>query len=417
MTAANALAAAAERGFPAVVNALEASEQAWILLRVSNSESELCALVERPDERLDDLLRGKGFVPFRDPRSNGHTVHVAYDVAHDTWTRVRLYGRIPVGPRGERGANLTSALLARSEPLDGVRVLSPADAFWYAVLELTIGRGSNRPDADALVDLSDAAPTASPLREEVAAIDPALPDRITKAATGGDTAALRTLLRTLAESNRSRQKPVREPGDGMKPRGCLRMRDRGFTIAVLGPDGAGKTTLARGLVDSLPLESRYVYLGMWQRSTLRRLLAPIPGARFLLVVAKLLARSSRIAAHRRLGRIVVVDRFTYDADVPSTADWKSRTSAKILRRLTREPELAILLDARPEVMFARKGEHDPTRLGELRNSYLRMAQSEPRLAVLDAGEPPESVRRKATALIWDRLRSADADPQRQVRRR
>src|SRR5207244_2333560 len=38
----------------------------------------------------------------------------------------------------------------------------------------------------------------------------------------------------------------------------------GMSIVILGPDGAGKTTLAQGLAASVPLPSRQVYMGVWR---------------------------------------------------------------------------------------------------------------------------------------------------------
>jgi len=41
---------------------------------------------------------------------------------------------------------------------------------------------------------------------------------------------------------------------------------RMFSVAVVGPDGSGKTTICRRLRDTLGLPTRYVYMGI----------APIP---------------------------------------------------------------------------------------------------------------------------------------------
>src|SRR6266571_1664289 len=35
-----------------------------------------------------------------------------------------------------------------------------------------------------------------------------------------------------------------------------------FTVALIGPDGAGKTTIGRRLEQTLPLPVRYVYMGI-----------------------------------------------------------------------------------------------------------------------------------------------------------
>src|SRR5262245_21661073 len=39
-------------------------------------------------------------------------------------------------------------------------------------------------------------------------------------------------------------------------------RQRGVLIALLGPDGAGKTSLAQALVDSEQVRARHIYMGL-----------------------------------------------------------------------------------------------------------------------------------------------------------
>jgi thymidylate kinase len=182
-------------------------------------------------------------------------------------------------------------------------------------------------------------------------------------------------------------------------------RRLGVSVAVLGPDGAGKTSLADALRTSVPLGTRYVYLGMWRPSRLRDALRHLPGARLALVAAKLAAKSALISYHRSLGRIVIVDRFSYDADVSSaeTPDWRAQLSAPVLKRITPDPDLIVLLDAPAEVMYARKGEHDLGKLRRLRDGYLALADRDPRVVVVDAEQSREDVARQVSALLWARL--------------
>ena len=45
------------------------------------------------------------------------------------------------------------------------------------------------------------------------------------------------------------------------------MTRRGFTLALIGPDGAGKTTVARRLAEVLPLPVTYLYMGVSPESS------------------------------------------------------------------------------------------------------------------------------------------------------
>jgi thymidylate kinase len=187
-------------------------------------------------------------------------------------------------------------------------------------------------------------------------------------------------------------------------------RRLGVSLTVLGPDGAGKTSLADALLTSMPLGTRYVYLGMWRPSRLRDSLRHVPGARLALVATKLAAKSALIRYHRSLGRIVIVDRYSYDADVSSTetTDWRARVSAPVLKRMTPDPDVIVLLDAPAEVMHDRKGEHDVHTLRRLRSGYLALADRNPRVVVVDATRPREDVAREVSAMLWARLGSGAA---------
>ena len=97
---------------------------------------------------------------------------------------------------------------------------------------------------------------------------------------------------------------------------------KGLTVALLGPDGVGKSTLLAGLAASYPVPVRQIYMGMWQG-------AGRPGYTRLHAVAAIVLRPFRVwwrvacgAVHARRGRLVVFDRYTYDALLPITGSWR-----------------------------------------------------------------------------------------------
>jgi len=177
-----------------------------------------------------------------------------------------------------------------------------------------------------------------------------------------------------------------------------------MTVALLGPDGVGKSTLVEGLTAASPLPVRTIYMGMWQG-------AGRPGYTRLDAAVAILLRPLRVwwrvavaAAHVARGRLVIFDRYTYDALLPITGSlrWLKRPYFWLLAHLAPRPDLVIVLDLPGEVAFARKGEFTPEGLEAVRQRFLALA---PRIGaeVVDAAAPPEQVRAEVMARIRRRM--------------
>jgi thymidylate kinase len=151
------------------------------------------------------------------------------------------------------------------------------------------------------------------------------------------------------------------------------------------------------------VESAYAYLGIWRQTPLERSLRHVFGAQLAIRLLKLLAKSVAIEHHRRRGRLILLDRYTCDAALPSsTADVRGRVSAWLTTRTCRTPDLILLLDAPVELMYARKGEHGLEELQQRRDAYLAMLEQFPQMVVVDVSQSPDDVRRQATELLWSR---------------
>jgi len=189
---------------------------------------------------------------------------------------------------------------------------------------------------------------------------------------------------------------------------------RGFTVALIGCDGAGKTTVARALERDTDLPVSYLYMGVSPDSSnrllpttrvahaLKRSGARRPRRGLRRSVRSALRLANRVAeewyrqlialVQLRRGRIVVFDRhFAADFHASDVTDPRRtltrRAHGFLLTHLYPQPDLVVFLDAPPEVLFARKGEGTIASLSRRRDEYRRLGATLERFAVVEATQP------------------------------
>jgi thymidylate kinase len=222
----------------------------------------------------------------------------------------------------------------------------------------------------------------------------------------------------------------------------------GLTVALVGPDGAGKSTLCSLLNDSagLPFRLKTIYMGVnleasslmlpttrallvYKRLRGRRpdLVASPPGAQVRAAGRDGPRRTAKNAArltvwtaeewlrqlvalwYRTQGYVVVFDRHFfadyYQGDVDASrdaSDLPTRVHVWMLDKLYPKPDLVVCLDAPAEVLYARKHEATPAWLAARRQQYLALADVVPAFERVDASQPLDAV----LAQVVDLLRAA-----------
>ena len=226
-----------------------------------------------------------------------------------------------------------------------------------------------------------------------------------------------------------------------------------FTVALVGADGAGKTTVARMLERSSGLRCKYLYMGQSVLSSN----APLPSsllARFLKwrEYRKLAARSgdtrageagapdmhhlkrkrslarrsasflNRLAEawwrqllsllYRLRGFTLIYDRhFLFESAQPPASSGApqgnllDRLEYRVMSRSYPKPDLVVFLDAPGDVLYRRKGETSPKRLEQRRAAILRQAGRMANFVTVDASQPLDQVVTSVTRVLHEFRRS------------
>ncbi len=218
-----------------------------------------------------------------------------------------------------------------------------------------------------------------------------------------------------------------------------------FTVALIGPDGAGKTTVGRRLEKYSALPVKYLYMGVNPDASncalpttrlvraIKRLLGATPaggppdprrpavrptramprrvasvrsGLRLANRLAEEWFRQAVACYHKARGRVVLFDRHffldyhAYDiAGAGRGRPLTRRMHGLMLSRLYPKPDLVICLDAPAELLFARKREGTLEAL-ELRRAQCLSARSlVPHFAVVHVEQPLDCVVHEVADII------------------
>lgn len=221
-----------------------------------------------------------------------------------------------------------------------------------------------------------------------------------------------------------------------------------FTVALIGPDGTGKSTISKKLQDLLPLPTKYIYMGINQEATNFTLPTTLlwkkikrasgrqtdmggpPDPNRIQPPPKNLAR--RIARELKSGMwianliaeewfrqfvtwyyvsrgsVVIFDRhFYFDyykyhiANNGAGRTFSERVHGFVLNRVFPKPDLVIFLDAPAEVLFTRKREGSIELLEQRRQEYLQFQGKVRRFVTVDTTQTVDEVARQVCNSIMD----------------
>jgi thymidylate kinase len=178
-------------------------------------------------------------------------------------------------------------------------------------------------------------------------------------------------------------------------------------IVILGPDGAGKSSVIRGLIGELNQRGRVVKMRhLKPRIVMRRLGESVtivvdphgkPPRSALISLAKifvwLMEEWYAYLFQERKAELLLCDRYYHDLLVdPIRYRYGGPMSiARLIGTLMPQPRLWVLLDAPAEVLQARKQEVPPEETARQRQAYLSQVKKQRNYVIVDASQPLDKV--------------------------
>jgi hypothetical protein len=360
--------------------------------------------------RLRRLAAHLGFAAVPAWGYGSHAFFVSYDAVGDSWIKLDVVTELAFGSDYALAAGAEAECLERRRRVDGVPILSEDDAFWTLLLHRLLDKGDVGPrDTARLPALAEGAQTDSTLARTVESLCPPgwSACAIVAAASRGEWGSLTALGPRLAAAWRqdrradARRRTIANRSHRWSGKVLRWSRRRGLRVALLAPDGAGKSTLTKGVEGNFFFPVRSINMGLYQvpRPRGRRHL-PGPG------LARQLSRQwtgwVQGAYHQRRGRLVLFDRYAYDALLPTRFQYSRLGKARrwLLAHACPAPELVVLLDAPGDVLYERKAEKTAALLERQRRAYRGLLSRLPRAVIVDASREAEEVRPEVMAIIW-----------------
>jgi thymidylate kinase len=390
------------------------SEVVWAVLRApldpARPEGDIDILLEsRTAWAAEHIAHSVGFVTVPGRRDDLHLVRFHHDTGR--WLWLHCTTELAFGPFRAVRPGYENRWLASRRIGEGIAVLAPGDEFWITLMHALLDKGTISDRSRARLEATaEHACADGPLPESLERVLPAswTPAMLVERAREGRWDAIAQLGPALQTTARARRPTLLSRALDAATRTVAGVkgvrRRRGVSVALLGPDGAGKSTLATGLERSFVFPVRQVYMGLtggWLRRVDK---LRIPGlvrvGRFLVIWGRYLLG----LYHTHRGRLVVFDRYIYDAEVPTPYPLGrlGRLARWLDGRACPGPDLVLVLDAPGAVMHQRKGEYTAEMLEEWRQRFLALRGRIPNVEVLDTTQPPDVVRADATAAIWRR---------------
>jgi thymidylate kinase len=343
--------------------------------------------------------------------SNG--VHfLTFDLVTGQWVWLHIITELSFGPQTLLKTHAESGCLARRKRNGTLFSLSPDDGFWVLLFHCLLDKGEIKPHhRSQLLDLARGALPNSQLGKVMNEFSPTgwSSKLALEMVCSGEWMKLERLAPILKKYWMRHQRI--KIGKRLLARfnrmvGKIRQIsiNRGLGVAVLGPDGAGKSTLVNGIQERFIFPVQPVYMGLTGGllryvDKLRLPFLVVPGRIFIFWCRYLIA-----CYHQLRGRLVVFDRYILDYSVPPP--YPLNRLQKGIRWIDGHsiplPNLVFVLDAPGELMFQRKGEYDPKTLELWRERFLALKDQIPELEILDTTRSIDDVIADAIARIWKR---------------